>query len=525
VSALLGCPKPEDLALLTGAGTSMIAPTNLPSGTEMLRRATRTLVPDDRLARCREDTLAKEGIPRLVPELVFQRFHDILDELPPLLYNPFRSAVPNGVHQLVAELLARGAFVATTNFDLALEAAAHRSVSDGPTARILHLHGRVDDHASLVHTIRAVGRGLPEPIERELGSGVRHRTLYVLGYSGNDREVMHAIGEARPTRVVWIVRAPTGLVMENLAHHSRRLANLSLQVTDLSCVHQVVVQRSGLPAPTIEPHRPSAAAPAVPPLVQLELLLAILLQLQDYSAAGAAAEIAEDLPGEDEQRASICCLKSFAARRSGDLTGATAIARRAIELAARARSTVRGRARTELALALLDAEPPPTDCAAELLHEAYALFEATVREDHTELAETLLASAKHNLGFLHEMKLDYETALAHYRAALAKKVRLGDLPYQITSERDVALMLILLDRPAEAAPHLSRFHSLATEYADPYELAAFDLSLGMHRLHQRRPEDATGALRRARDAFGRIGDAAARARAERLLAEAERNTG
>jgi hypothetical protein len=82
-------------------------------------------------------------------------------------------ARPNGIHESLAHLAVEGAFVATTNFDLAIESAAASQRLLLPDRVPLHLHGRADDPASLVHTIRAVGRGLPDGIDERFAAGLR----------------------------------------------------------------------------------------------------------------------------------------------------------------------------------------------------------------------------------------------------------------------------------------------------------------------------------------------------------------
>jgi hypothetical protein len=102
------------------------------------------------------------------------------------------------------------------------------------------------------------------------------------------------------------------------------------------------------------------------------------------------------------------------------------------------------------------------------------------------------------------------------------KRRWGDLAYEITSARDVALMLTVLGRGDEAEPYLSRFRDLAVQYSDFYELANFDLDLGRYRLLKRQWTDAERSLAAAEDGFARVSAHAALERVARLRAEARR---
>ncbi len=251
------------------------------------------------------------------------------------------------------------------------------------------------------------------------------------------------------------------------------------------------------------------------------MAVAVQLQLQDYGSALTAVNLTGSLPGEPTHRASIYALQSFAARRAGDIAAAIDLGKRALALSSTKARTLRGRASTDLGLAYLDQDPPDLARGSELLHDARALFEDELRDNPSEYVEAHLARAEHNLGFVRELAGDFEQALTHYQRALVMKRESGDLPYQISSERDTALMLLLLDRPDEAAPHQERLVALATEYSDPFALAFFDAMLGWHRLQQRRPTDARGPLRRSIEAFGAMGDDASLAKAQRWLDEAE----
>jgi tetratricopeptide (TPR) repeat protein len=511
----LGLSDAGDLAVLTGAGTSMVGPTRLPSGPALLRSAIEMLIDDDRLLRLRERALEDPLFQSLVPETVLQRFRDILKSLPSEIYAPFRGASPNGVHLHLAELASHGAFIATANFDLAIERAAGLANIDLPAGTPLHLHGKASDPGSLVHTIRAVGRGLPPPIEAAFTNGLHNRRLVVLGYSGNDREIMDAIAAGGPRLVTWIVRDENDLALANLEIWKASIPPLRLFIGDLAELHTAKGIR-----PQPEHSSKASGEPQAPPhpLVQLELLIGLLLQLGRYSRAAEAAALGEGFTGSDDRHASIAALGCYASRRAGDLNAAVRSGKKALRLARHSDALpLRSRAHTELALVYLDLDPPETTRARRHLRAAWLLLKRAKQIEPSELVESLLASAEHNLGFVSESDYEYERALQHYLCALEMKKRLGDLPYQISSERDVALMLILLDREDEAAPHRQRFVDLCQTYSDAYELAYFDLALGRHRLHQGRAVDAREHLLLAEKKFEDLGDPASAGKARQGL--------
>ncbi len=178
---------------------------------------------------------------------------------------------------------------------------------------------------------------------------------------------------------------------------------------------------------------------------------------------------------------------------------------------------------TEVGLANLELDPPDTAAAEPALREAYDVLATATNREGNEITASLLASAEQNLGFLEESRGEYLEALLRYRRALDMKRRGGDLAYEITSARDVALMLMVLGREGEAGPFLTRFRDLAAQYSDYYELANFDLELGRYRLLQRRWVDAERLLTAAEDGFARVNAHAARRRAAALLEEVRRH--
>jgi tetratricopeptide (TPR) repeat protein len=457
-----------------------------------------------------------------VPELMFQRISDILGALPAELYAPFGVARPNGVHLALAAASNRGASIATTNYDLAIEAAL------GPDERApLHLHGSVADIATIVHTIRAIGRGLPADVGAAFTAMLDGRRVTIVGYSGNDREVMEALVAARPSSVTWLVRSPDDPAFPNIERIRPTLNALTVETCDLEALARAWTGRYASRITALG-WRASGAANAdgcainVPPLKQLEIVLAVFLQLQDYRGAAIAAKMETAIEGSAEDRASIVALHAFAARRAGRLADAIELAGTAARLASDAQGNVRARALTEVGLANLELDPPDVAAAEPALYEAYDVLATATTQEGNEITTSLLASAEQNLGFLEESRGEYVEALARYRRALDMKRRGGDLAYEITSARDVALMLMVLGRDGEAGPYLARFRDLAAQYSDYYELANFDLELGRYRLLQRRWADAERLLSAAEDGFARINAHAALGRAATLLAEVRR---
>jgi tetratricopeptide (TPR) repeat protein len=504
---ILDCLRVESgrgpLALLAGAGVSMVGGTRLPSGPQLLEDTYRRLVTDDRLAVAVDDLFARDEAKRLVPELVLQRVHDILETLPAFIYAPFVDARPNAVHLLVAQMCAEGHFVATTNFDLAIETAARRAQLTLPDHLPIHLHGRADKPETIVHTIRQVGRGLPKDVSRRLTVGLSGKSLIVIGYSGNDREVLNAITAAKPSAVFWVVRDQSDRAVANIDRILGALARVDTWAVDLGDCERLL--------PKLLPGRRTTRAragdvPSISPLLQLEMLLGLALQLQDYAFARSLVLKHEWLEGEPCERASILALGAFAERRTGDMEAAVRLGERALDIApGGSRPTLAYRINTEIGLAYLDRDPPQLDAAQRHLAAATEIADGLRRHAGSagDNAHAMFASAVHNLGYLHERQGDYPAALAMYETGLRLKKEVGDLPYQISSERDVSLMLALLGRAVEARDHFDRFTHLADMYGDRFEIAFYFLSLA--RLRRTRG-DYTGAVAAFREAGSRFRD-------------------
>jgi tetratricopeptide (TPR) repeat protein len=214
---------PLDLAqavVLCGAGISVEAPSDLPSGDALALRtfdlaANTGAHPYDAGAVARVRDLIRSG------ELRLEVICDLLArELPPAtVISPFEivcDALTNRMHVTIA-LLAPIAVV-TTNQDLLLERAAALVGNDLP---VVHLHGRCDQPDSIITTIGGYLQGLSELAEQELAALVEGRDLVVLGYSGRDLDVMNALTKANPRHIVWIEhgkrRMPVELPPELLA--------------------------------------------------------------------------------------------------------------------------------------------------------------------------------------------------------------------------------------------------------------------------------------------------------------------
>jgi hypothetical protein len=199
---LEGQTRNRELDFLLGAGISMLHPSNLPSGPEMRDRILRLALqnlPDPRLI---ETILADGTYKRVIPEVLFADKYSIagrmvFDLIVPLL----DSSAVNQSHVVLA-IMARGygCRLYTTNFDLMLESAG------APRRLVRHLHGDIRDRGQIAVLPSGVSRPIPTP---QAQTPMRE-TLAVLGYSGNDRDIINFLSNSSYRQIFWF--APPGTV-------------------------------------------------------------------------------------------------------------------------------------------------------------------------------------------------------------------------------------------------------------------------------------------------------------------------
>jgi tetratricopeptide (TPR) repeat protein len=175
----------------------MLPPTRLPSGDEL-----RDLVVDHVVGKGGPRKLWNQLRQRvayrcLLPELVFQRVFESVGPGFSDLLAALDGAAPNNVHQWLGIQGLAGAPLLTTNFDGLIERASG--------ARVIHLHGIGSRPESLVVRLFQVGLNLPPAIGRLFSEALAGRTLYVMGYSGRDDDVMRELRRNPDSEVRWLV--------------------------------------------------------------------------------------------------------------------------------------------------------------------------------------------------------------------------------------------------------------------------------------------------------------------------------
>lgn len=242
-----------ELAVLAGAGVSMLPPSKLPSGNQLRDIVVGATATSPTAHRFWQRLRRRSQYRALLPELALQRVYDVIHEsmLPGFL--PLDNGLPNLMHCVLAAAGRAGAPIVTTNFDELIE--------DCGAAHVLHVHGRLSDPEEMVVRVNQVGLGLTPQIQRALTSAVRERHLFILGYSGRDRDVVRALGKARPRSISWLTRSAVPAV-ETL----QRVCPCTSESLDLEVFAADVAAELRVAPPRRVGHRPAGPRPrlAVP---------------------------------------------------------------------------------------------------------------------------------------------------------------------------------------------------------------------------------------------------------------------
>ena len=228
---------------LVGAGISMDAPTNMPSAIQIVRGLLELCAPPEEI-----ENLLSLG--RLRYELVVEKIQDVFDEDLKFLDYLEQVTEPNLIHMFLGNIITRGHYVITTNFDYLIEQALLRVLDDEwhqdiipiiskedyifyqdpdnliksnkyPVYKILGSKRNIitgnDTKDSLITTMSALGKERGEgetftiePYKKPIVFNLMNkRSLVVLGYSGSDDFDIGPTLRELPylNRIIWIEHA------------------------------------------------------------------------------------------------------------------------------------------------------------------------------------------------------------------------------------------------------------------------------------------------------------------------------
>jgi hypothetical protein len=218
--------------LLVGAGISVSPPFGIPPAAAIVEALAAWLGDGDRTqtGRARRALAARGNNPYAMVR--FEQVWQTLDSLMPGIARTQQAlelfGAPNENHGALAEILANGGTVITTNFDRMIEKALKRRGARcrpwvfGPSAgppdaqtRYFKIHGSFGRRGRLLTTLFSIGAAglafdrLPH-LKEALASRVDGRTVIVAGYSFSDHfDVVPLIeNEWRPSRLIWMDYQP-----------------------------------------------------------------------------------------------------------------------------------------------------------------------------------------------------------------------------------------------------------------------------------------------------------------------------
>ncbi|MEK9138867.1 MAG: SIR2 family protein, partial [Bacteroidota bacterium] len=230
----------DGLALFVGAGVSLQSPSNCPSWIDLTSNFIKGVIAVARLDDRLDLRLLLESLPQFMmaalrrPEHTFQVLIDALGEDVLEGLALLRTGDPNLNHILIGGYLWLGGFraVITTNFDEHLEQTVRlheqlfgespsqlpyrhlrgKVVADnerGESRLLWSIHGSLSDLSSVVTSVAATGQSLKPNAIEELRSILDDCTLLVVGYSGNDEDIIEFLlapeTVGRTKGIIWQV--------------------------------------------------------------------------------------------------------------------------------------------------------------------------------------------------------------------------------------------------------------------------------------------------------------------------------
>lgn len=496
-------------AVLAGAGVSMLYPTSLPSGYSLRDQVIREIVDKPALRPHAANLLALPQYLSLRPEMAFQRAHEVIGDRLMSHFSSLSLARPNLGHAILAAGSAIGAVVMTTNFDLLIEAC-------GGSRNILHIHGALADLASMVTRINQVGRGLLPAIADRVKMSVAGRTLYAFGHSAADPDILAALSASTVRRVVWFTRSSLDGDIRARLKELARVHTTVVVREDLAVVFQDIARSMSVSVPSSPPARAAGVtAVSLSPRARLTLgeRRAVLAQLLFESGAyEEAASVYSDASAQrlatSRPTAAWCntraadCMRMIGASRFKD--GLTHV-RAAVATGA---GYEVAHAYSVEALLWLEARKTPHVRRARLTIQRAVARLPALTSSESEQHRTLRARILNNLGLILDEAGDSPGALTAFRHSAALKRDLGDLRGTCRTAMNIALVCYKAGLMSKYVYWRRRGYGLARQFGFSHEEAYLHRRLGDIQLRLGQTRRARHNLRRARDIYVLLPDAA-----------------
>ena len=226
--------KAGNASFLIGAGTSMVRPSTLPSGQKLKEIAFETLISGHRFKTDLEILRNNNNYHDLVPEILFTEIYGIIKHKIFPCFNILNYGKHNLLHRLFAFLISKyNCPVCTTNFDLFVEDFLP------PNRKLYHLHGDLRNINGLYILLNKIDKGIHDTEWKGLKQKLRSKTLYVFGYSGNDKDILEFIRTSKVSEVVWTIRRSD---QKRVTNNLKLLKDLTISLCyfDLTSLHREV---------------------------------------------------------------------------------------------------------------------------------------------------------------------------------------------------------------------------------------------------------------------------------------------
>lgn len=214
VTRCLEISRDTPVVFFVGSGVSTVYPSILPSAWEMVTETVEAVVP----TKATEEE--KELVKQALPEIYYEFLADVVGDNAITVWEAlhfWRSHTelskfnlgPNSGHLLLVYLAWQGGVpIITTNFDTLLEEARKKLQLNANEVEIWHVHGTIDDLASIQTTLRTIAAADWEKLNKIRKQFERNGAdVCLIGYSGRDIDLFpHIAGWPLEKRLFWLDR-------------------------------------------------------------------------------------------------------------------------------------------------------------------------------------------------------------------------------------------------------------------------------------------------------------------------------
>jgi tetratricopeptide (TPR) repeat protein len=217
--------------LFVGAGVSMQPPCNLPSGMDLKNLIISHLSPPQERKFILRTIKNLESYNLIVPEIIFQRAYEVIGEKLLPFFDILKHAPSNNGHFILAKFIEKNnCKLFTTNFDELIEKYTAEKKS------IVHLHGQLNNIANMIIRINQVGKGLNSYLQKQFKEDNARKSLIVLGYSGNDKDIIDIFNSTDFNSIFWVAKnANEERLRKNLSQikNQKNLTVIEANLTEL----------------------------------------------------------------------------------------------------------------------------------------------------------------------------------------------------------------------------------------------------------------------------------------------------